>query len=232
MWKRAGIAIPHDATAITCSQAAIHPWDAGHGQITPDGCYLNPVNALKGLAGKLNGAGGGHDIIILMVCAGSVTEFAQRLKDLAIVLPLPALRQAARRATTQISQATERMIIPDTPLNGIPSPQALNVSTLRDVLARSASAAAMDATDPTDMSGIKNALATFRRQREQFTQQLTESMETPPAKAQAWTFVARGDTALAGVNMLKNIPQPAASLTYAHMFTGDLSGMMNWITEA
>ncbi|MLV99473.1 hypothetical protein EAK82_04065 [Salmonella enterica] len=209
---------------------AVHPWDAEYGHSTPDGSYLNPVNAIAALSGKLSKAGAGSDVIILMVCAGSATEFAQQLDRLSAVLPLPALKQTARRARTQITQATERMIIPATPVN-IPAPESLNVSTLSDILNRSASAAAMSSPGMADISGIKGALSAFRQQREQLIQQAAESIQTPPTAAQVWAFVACGDVALAGVDMLKNVPSPSSSLTYVHMFTGDLSSMMNWITE-
>lgn len=230
MWKRVTFAIPHNATPVTCSQVAIHPWDAEYGHSTPDGSYLNPVNAIAALSGKLSKFGAGSDVIILMVCAGSATEFAQQLDRLSAVLPLPALKQTARRARTQITQATERMIIPATPVN-VPAPGSLNISTLSDILNRSASAAAMNAPGMADISGIKSALSAFRQQRAQLIQQAAESIQTPPTAAQVWAFVARGDVALAGVDMLKNIPLPSSSLTYVHMFTGDLSSMMNWITE-
>ncbi|ECC3463261.1 hypothetical protein AA471_11295 [Salmonella enterica subsp. enterica] len=230
MWKQVALAIPHNATPVTCSQVAIHPWDAEHGHTTPDGCYLNPVNAIGALSGKLKNIDAGHDVIILMVCAGSATEFAQQLDGLSAVLPLPALKQTARRARTQITQAAQRMIIPATPVNA-PSPGALNVSTLNDTLNRSASAAAMNAPGMADISGIKGVLSAFRQQREQLIQQAAESIKNSPPAAQVWAFVARGDVVLAGVDMLKNIPSPSSSLTYAHMFTGDLSSMMNWITK-
>lgn len=230
MWKRVTFAVPHNATPVTCSQVAVHPWDAEYGHSTPDGSYLNPVNAIAALSGKLSKASAGSDVIILMVCAGSATEFAQQLDRLSAVLPLPALKQTARRARTQITQATERMIIPATPVN-VPAPESLNVSTLSDILNRSASAAAMSAPGMADISGIKSALSAFRQQRAQLIQQAAESLKTPPTAAQVWAFVARGDVALAGVDMLKNVPSPSSSLTYVHMFTGDLSSMMNWITE-
>lgn len=230
MWKQVALAIPHNATPVTCSQVAIHPWDAEHGHTTPDGCYLNPANAIGALSGKLNNIDAGHDVIILMVCAGSATEFAQQLDGLSAVLPLPALKQTARRATTQINQTKNRMIIPATPVNGMPPPESLNVSTLSDILNRSASAAAMNAPGMADISGMKGALSAFRQQREHLIQQAAESIKNPPPAAQVWAFVARGDAVLAGVDVLKNIPSPSSSLTYAHMFTGDLSGMMNWIT--
>lgn len=231
MWKQVNIAIPHNATAITCSQVAVHPWDAQYGHATPDGCYLNPVNAIKSLTDRLNGTGATDDVIVLMVCATSAAEFAQHLDKLAAVLPLPALKQTARRARTQISQATERMIIPATPVNGMSAPEPLNISTLTDVLSRTASAVAMSNAGVAGMGAIKNALAAFHQQREQHSQQVSQSMTTPPASVQAWAFVARGDAALAASDMLKNIPMPSSSLTYAHLFAGDLSTMMNWITE-
>ncbi|ECJ2221580.1 hypothetical protein FNS94_06665 [Salmonella enterica] len=232
MWKRVNLALPHDATSVTCSQVAVHPWDAQHGYATPDGCYLNPVNAIKSLVDRLSSAGSQSDIIILMVCATSATEFAQQLDALSAVLPLPSLKQTARRARTQISQATERMIIPATPQNGMPQPEPLAVSTLTAILNRTASTGAMNGAGLAGVSGIKNALATFREQREQHRQQMAEAMTTPPAATQVWAFVAQGDAISAGADMLKNIPDPSSSLTYAHLFAGDLSGMMNWITES
>lgn len=231
MWKRVNLALPHNATPIICSQVAVHPWDPQYGHTTPDGCYLNPANAIKSLADRLSSAGSQSDIIILMACATNTTEFAQQLDALSSVLPLPSLKQTARRARTQISQATERMIIPATPQNGIPRPEPLAVSTLSAILNRSASTDAMSGTGIAGISGIKNALATFREQREQHRQQMTEAMTTLPAAAQVWAFVAQGDAVQAGADMLKNIPAPSSSLTYAHLFAGDLSAMMNWITE-
>ncbi|EGC1287104.1 hypothetical protein H8526_001076 [Salmonella enterica] len=210
---------------------AIHPWDAEYGHSTPDGSYLNPVNAIAALSGKLSKASAGSDVIILMVCAGSATEFAQQLDRLSAVLPLPALKQTARRARTQITQATERMIIPATPVDSIPPPAPLNISTLSDTLNRSASAAAMNAPGGADVGDIKGALAAFRQHRAQLIQQAAESIQALPTAAQVWAFVARGDVVRAGVDMLKNIPSPSSSLTYVHMFAGDLSSMMNWITE-
>ncbi|EIE5007045.1 hypothetical protein K8N77_001157 [Salmonella enterica] len=210
---------------------SVHPWDAKYGHTTPDGCYLNPFNAIGAFSGKLNKASTGHDVIILMVCAGNAAEFAQQLDGLSAVLPLPALQQTARRARTQISQATERMIIPATPVDGIPAPVPLNIGTLSDTLSRSASAAAMNVPGLADMNGVKGALTAFRQQRERLIQQAAESLQTPPEAARVWAFVAHGDTVLAGADMLKNIPSPSSSLTYAHMFTGDLSSMMNWIAE-
>ncbi|WP_307963888.1 hypothetical protein [Shigella flexneri] len=50
--------------------------------------------------------------------------------------------------------------------------------------------------------------------------------------AKAFAFVHTGDAVLARREMMKNIPHPTASLTYAHLFAGDLSGMLNWITKA
>ncbi|ELC2815772.1 hypothetical protein RIX35_004965 [Salmonella enterica] len=231
MWKRVNLALPHNTAPVTCSQVAVHPWDAQYGHSTPDGCYLNPVNAIKSLADKLSNTGSQSDIIILMVCATSATEFAQQLDTLSAVLPLPALKQTARRARTQISQATERMIIPATPQNGIPQPEPLVISTLSAILNRTASTDAMSGEGIAGVSEIKNALAAFREQREQHRQQMTEAMTTPPATTQVWAFVAQGDAVSAGADMLKNIPAPSSSLTYAHLFTGNLSGMMNWITK-
>lgn len=232
MWKQVNIAIPHDATAITGSQMAVYPWDAQSGHATPDGYYLNPANAIKYLADRMNGTGSAGDLIILMVCATNAAEFAQHLDKLSAALPLPALKQTARRARTQIGQATERMIIPAARINGIPPPEPLIISTLSAIINRNASAAAMSNAGIADISDVKKALATFHEQREQLRQQVAVSMKTPPATARVWAFVAQGDTAFATAEMMKNIPASSSSLTYAHLFTGDLSGMMNWITEA
>lgn len=231
MWERMNLALPHNTAPVTCSQVAVHPWDPQYGHATPDGCYLNPANAIKSLADRLSSAGSQSDIIILMACATSATEFAQQLDSISAVLPLPSLKQTARRARTQISQATERMIIPATPQNGMPWPEPLAVSTLSAILNRTASTDAMSGAGLAGISGIKNALAIFREQREQHRQQMAEVMMTPPASAQVWAFVAQGDAVRAGVDMLKNIPSPSSSLTYAHMFTGDLSGMTGWLTK-
>ncbi|HEC9484394.1 TPA: hypothetical protein ACIVHF_000755 [Salmonella enterica subsp. enterica serovar Orientalis] len=232
MWRRVNLALPHDATPVTCSQVAIHPWDAQHGYATPDGCYLNPVNAIKSLADRLSSAGNQGDIIILMVCATSATDFAQQLDALSAVLPLPSLEQTARRARTQITQATERMIIPATPLNGLPAPLPLIVSTLQNVTRNRATLDAVKAEGLASLNGLKSALSGFQAQRQQLQQQITaELVATGSKTAKVFAFVHTGDAVLARQEMMKNIPHPSASLTYAHLFTGDLSGMLNWITK-
>ncbi|EEG3093069.1 hypothetical protein GXS56_003450 [Salmonella enterica] len=212
---------------------AVHPWDVEAGHVTPDGAYLSPVNAITYLNSKLSGLTGNSDIAIIMITGSDNNGFIRQLSALADAFPLPALTQTLRRARTQLTQAITRMQIPATPQNGLPAPQPLIVSTLQSAVSNSAALDAVKAEGLASLDSLKNALSGFQAQRQQLQQQITDELAGMGDKvAKVYAFVQTGDAALARLEMMKNIPQPTASLTYAHLFTGDLSGMLNWITKA
>ncbi|EAO8179396.1 hypothetical protein AHV57_00565 [Salmonella enterica] len=211
---------------------AVHPWDVEAGHVTPDGAYLSPVNAITHLNSKLSGLTGNSDIAIIMITGSDNNGFIRQLSALADAFPLPTLTQTLRRARTQLTQAVTRMQIPATPQNGLPAPQPLIVSTLQSAISNSAALDAVKAEGLASIDSLKNALAGFQTQRQQLQQQITAELAGMSDKvAKVYAFVQTGDAVLARLEMMKNIPHPTASLTYAHLFTGDLSGMMNWITE-
>ncbi|HGB9066258.1 TPA: hypothetical protein ACIWOM_000877 [Salmonella enterica subsp. enterica serovar Enteritidis] len=234
MWFPAKLALPAgNSKPVTCSAMAVHPWDVEAGHVTPDGAYLSPVNAITYLNSKLSGLTGNSDIAIIMITGSDNNGFIRQLSALADAFPLPALTQTLRRARTQLTQAITRMQIPATPQNGLPAPQPLIVSTLQSAVSNSAALDAVKAEGLASLDSLKNALSGFQAQRQQLQQQITDELAGMGDKvAKVYAFVQTGDAALARLEMMKNIPQPTASLTYAHLFTGDLSGMLNWITKA
>ncbi|EAA2097286.1 hypothetical protein F9H41_11985 [Salmonella enterica subsp. enterica serovar Montevideo] len=212
---------------------AVHPWDVEAGHVTPDGAYLSPVNAITHLNRKLSDLTGNSDIAIIMITGSDNNGFIRQLSALADAFPLPTLTQTLRRAKTQLTQAITRMQIPATPQNGLPAPQPLIVSTLQNAVSNSTTLDAMKAKGLASIDSLKNALSGFQAQRQQLQQQITDELAGVGDKvAKVFAFVHTGDAVLARREMMKNIPHPTASLTYAHLFTGDLSGMLNWITKA
>ncbi|ECF2080438.1 hypothetical protein E1360_00965 [Salmonella enterica subsp. enterica serovar Braenderup] len=212
---------------------AVHPWDVEAGHVTPDGAYLSPVNAITHLNRKLSDLTGNSDIAIIMITGSDNNGFIRQLSALADAFPLPTLTQTLRRARTQLTQAITRMQIPATPQNGLPAPQPLIVSTLQSAVDNSAALDAVKAEGLASIESLKNALSGFQAQRQQLQQQITDELAGMGDKvAKVFAFVHTGDAVLARREMMKNIPHPTASLTYAHLFTGDLSGMLNWITKA
>ncbi|HAU3361895.1 TPA: hypothetical protein JDL67_004713 [Salmonella enterica subsp. salamae] len=211
---------------------AVHPWDVEAGHVTPDGAYLSPVNAITYLNSKLSDLTGNSDIAIIMITDSDNNGFIRQLSALAEALPLPTLTQTLRRARTQLTQAITRMQIPATPQNGLPAPQPLIISTLQSAVSNSAALDAVKAEGLASIDSLKDALSGFQAQRQQLQQQITAELAGVGDKvAKVFAFVQTGDAALARLEMMKNIPHPTASLTYAHLFTGDLSGMLNWITK-
>ncbi|HFZ7574030.1 TPA: hypothetical protein ACLGWU_000548 [Salmonella enterica] len=234
MWFPAKLALPAgNIKPVTCSAMAVHPWDVEAGHVTPDGAYLSPVNAITHLNRKLSDLTGNSDIAIIMITGSDNNGFIRQLSALADAFPLPTLTQTLRRARTQLTQAITRMQIPATPQNGLPAPQPLIVSTLQSAVSNSAALDAVKAEGLASIDSLKNALSGFQAQRQQLQQQITDELAGMGDKvAKVFAFVHTGDAVLARREMMKNIPHPTASLTYAHLFTGDLSGMLNWITKA
>lgn len=231
MWAEMSFAIPATPAPVTCREMAVHPWDGGLGHATPDGQYLSPVNAVSALAKYLDNADG-QDVIIMMICAADITTFADRLAALSAVFPLPTLNRVARRARTQITQATARMQIPATPADGLPPAAPLMVSTLRNALTGTQAQQAMQ-TVSHDINAVKSLLAGFQQQRRQLQQTIADELTaTAAAAANVFAFIHRAaDPVPAAVAVMKDIPHPASSLTWAHLFTGDLSAMTGWFKE-
>lgn len=232
MWFSAQLHIPSGAQPVTCSHITVHPWDAKTGHVTPDGSYLSPPNAIQALADTLSTVSGHQDVMVMMVCDSTLKGFAAQLSQMADALPLPSLTQVARRATTQITQAVTRMQIPASPVNGLTAPQPLIFSTLQNIVSGNAALNALRSEGLDGMDNLKAALSGFQAQRQQHLREITDSLSGAGNKAaKIFAFVHTGDVATARDHMLKNIPSPAASVTCASLFTGDLSGMMSWITE-
>ncbi|ELC8786951.1 hypothetical protein RJV04_001235 [Salmonella enterica] len=224
-------AIPATPAPVNCREMVVHPWDGTVGHTTPDGQYLSPVNAISALAKYLDSTDG-QDVIIMMICAADITTFANKLASLSAVFPLPALNRVARRARTQITQVTARMQIPATPTDGLTPAAPLMVSTLRSAITNTQAQQAMQ-TVSHDLNAVKSMLAGFQQQRSQLQQTIADELTaTAAAAANVFAFIHRAaDPVPAAVAVMKDIPHPASSLTWAHLFTGDLSAMTGWFKE-
>ncbi|EDV5023586.1 hypothetical protein ID80_004198 [Salmonella enterica subsp. enterica serovar Ball] len=230
MWSEMTLSLPPSPSPVICRERAVHPWDVEYGHTTPDGCYLSPANALSALAGYLD-ATTPQDVIVVMVCDTDIAGFAARLAGLAAVLPLPALSRTARRAATQITHAITRMQIPAAPVNSLPPAAALQISTLQTALNHGRVQQAMAATGTGDITCLKSALADFRQQRQTMQQRIAGELSTMNAAAVSVSaFIRRADD-ITPADIARDFPHPASSLTYAHLFTGDLSGMMAWFRK-
>lgn len=231
MWAEMTLSLPASPAPVICQEMAIHPWDVMHGHTTPDGCYLSPANALSALSVHMRDAS--QDVIVIMVCAGDIADFAGKLEPLAAVLPLPELSRVARRARTQITQAVARMQIPSTPSPGMSPAAPLMVSTLQQAVSNRQAIQAIAAEGAGELSAIKSALKGFQQQRQAMQQQIAADLAATTASAvnvSAFIHPAGSDTPSSSA-VMKDIPHPASSLTYAHMFTGNLSGMLTWFSE-
>ncbi|HAT1683714.1 TPA: hypothetical protein I8Y21_004470 [Klebsiella oxytoca] len=232
MWKKVTLSLKGTPAPVTCSLCAAHPWDAVTGHVTPDGCYLSPVNAVTHLAGLLGGVENTHDVVVLMVCADDMTGFIKQLDAVAQVLPVPVLTQTLRRARTQLTQAVTRMQIPAALSGGLPAPQPLIVSTLQKAVSGQSALAAMQSTGPGGLDSIRSALANFKQQRRDILNTLTSELAgTGSLSADVHAFVMRGNVAQARADLLKAIPVPSSSLTLALMLTGDLTTVTGWLSE-
>lgn len=93
----------------------VHAWQHTVGKAESSGCYLSPKNAVKRLAEKLTD---GADLrrptesmqaTVLMVCAGDLGQFVEKLKAVTDALPLPGLLQAYRLAASTAGLERSKM---------------------------------------------------------------------------------------------------------------------------
>ncbi|WGE29405.1 hypothetical protein PHA77_01675 [Edwardsiella tarda] len=222
------LSLPTTPAPISCRHTSVHPWDGIHGHSTPSGHYLSPLNAITALAGTLTAPAG--DVVAILICADDINTFSQKIDAVSALLPLPALTQAARRAKTQITQAVARMQIPATLAEEMQAPATLVINTLQTALGNHQAQQAMRVTNLGGMSTVKTALAALKQQNQRVLQALGQEIATPATPpAPVHVFIHRaGDAIPAALAMLRDIPHPDASLSYAHLFSGELSPLFAW----
>jgi hypothetical protein len=119
----------------------VTPYDHDVGIATDNGHYLAPGNAARRLADKLQDStdphcpGGTLHAVGVLVTATALGEFAEALRVLTAVLPLPELAACARRAAAEQGHLTARMAIPGRALTPKWVPGRLHSSPLRPALA-------------------------------------------------------------------------------------------------
>lgn len=138
MWREARLAFSDSLANVNCSLIPAHPWVHGLGQLTENGAYLSPVNAIAYLAEKLAGKGGEADVIIMMVAGQTHDSFINSLNQLVDVFPAPAFTQVKRLALSAAELAMEKMQIPARYNAGLADVLPLSVPTSRTALAAAA----------------------------------------------------------------------------------------------
>ena len=233
MWREADLAFPDDLGAVACSIIPAHPWVYGLGQLTENGAYLSPTNAIAYLAKKLAGLGGDAHVTIFMAAADSHNDFMGQLSALTGVFPAPAFTQVARLAKSAAELATVKMQLPAKGAAGLPPVLPLSVPSTRTALnAMRAAAAQADAAAGTSIEKLIIDAQGFAAERSRLLDDIRSGLdELKQKRARAWVFTATGNVATTMLEMLKNIPQPAAVYSVAMMFVGDnldaLRGMIH-----
>ncbi|NXZ86299.1 hypothetical protein HZI30_05040 [Serratia fonticola] len=233
MWQKKRLRIPQGLQPVTCSTVAAHPWVFGLGQEEPSGFYLSPPNAVDYLTSRLAGAAERQDVTVVMLTAPTLATFIGTLAQAASVLPIPALTQIHRRATTAASLMTSKMQIPAAP-GGLPASVPLSIVTTR--AAAGVQALQQGVTDAGIGGGIEDigtALAAFSAQRATLLDEATNALAQLQAGSfSAWVLSATDSVQTAAALMRKDIPDTDAIFTLALMFVGaDLAPLRAMVAE-
>ncbi|WP_411705656.1 hypothetical protein [Edaphovirga cremea] len=232
MWQKKFLRIPPDLRAVTCSTVAAHPWTFGLGKAEPSGVYLSPPNAIDYLIGRLAGTAVRQDVTVMMLTASTLAEFIGRLALAADVLPIPALTQIHRRASTAASLASSKMQLPAAP-GGLPAPVPLSIITTRAAAgAQALQKAIADAGIGGDIDDIGTALAMFSAQRATLLNEAKSALQQLQAGSFAAWVLSATDTQTAAALLREDVPDADAAFTLALMFVGaDLAPLREMVTD-
>ncbi|MBT1426920.1 hypothetical protein IAF05_04140 [Dickeya dianthicola] len=232
-WRRADICLSSPLPPVTCSVLPVHPWVYGVGNVTDNGHYLSPANAVAYLAERLGAAADNLAVCVWMVCGSGLGEFLQALDALTVVFPAPALSQVARQARAMAELATVKMQIP-AKSRTLPATAPLSVASCRQALnAQRMAAAQQQAAVPMGLDFLKGMAERFTSQRDAALSEISQTMQQmAQCSALAWVFTGQGAPGVIAAEMLKNIPKPSAIYTAAMMFTGkELDALESMIRE-
>ncbi|EKL4222369.1 hypothetical protein PRZ05_003305 [Escherichia coli] len=213
------------AMNINCSQLCLHPWSEGVGNVTRSGAYLSPENAIDAILRRLAGSRD-CDMVLMMLCAPSASEFLALTKRFADVFPLPEIRRMNRLITSQLSLDVSKMQIPAREAKTLPESTPLSLSTARRLTQTELISTAVT-PPPLSFAGLERALAQFRKDRQSLMDRLTgEKQDSQGRTCPVWSFCSSGDTGKTAIMMKKNIPHPDWVLTAIMLFAGeDLSAL-------
>ncbi|QBY41976.1 hypothetical protein [Arsenophonus nasoniae] len=220
-WRKQILKMSPTLSELTCSMVSAHPFVYGLGQKTATGSYLSPPNAILHLAKKLRGAEE-INVVVMMVCAKTQTEFMGLLQAFSTVFPLPVFSQVERMAKTAQSLQITKMQLPALPFGGLPKPQTLSTSSSRATInAQLIAQSKNNAGSTSGIDTIKSALTRFKINREsvlnaidgKITELLGQSMVI-------WRFIGTGTGDYLAEQLQKDIPEPDAIFTLATLFAG------------
>lgn len=222
-WKKA--MLRPAAIDTVCSSVCLHPWSENTGNITPSGRYLSPGNAVSALLPWLTESAE-KDIVALLFCAPSASEFLSLARQFSGAFPLPEVGRMSRMISSQLSLAISRMQIPARPVTSLPEPTVLSTQTTRS-MARAADTE--QAAKPAFISpeSLQFALNQFRNARNQALQEIaSQQAELQKKFCPVWCFCHTGSPEQAAILIQKNIPHPDWIFTAVMLFVGnDLSSL-------
>lgn len=108
-----GVATPFNFS-VRGQSIGVHNWT--HGKEEKSNRYLSPVNALAAIVAKLcdyrdlNRPRHVQDVVVLMVSAGSIDGFIEKLEAVAQLIPDPVFKQALSYAKSTKTLETDKMI--------------------------------------------------------------------------------------------------------------------------
>lgn len=232
-WRKKIFSLPSGVSPVICSTLIAHPWAVGVGQKQETGFYLSPENAIKHLVNKLQQANSTHDVLVMMLTAGTLDEFIQTLERAAKSFPLPELEQVSRKAKSYLSLANSKMQIPSA-LGGLPKAAPLSLSTAR------AASGAEQLKKALQQTGQGQSMASINKLMQQFTQTRFSALQQAQKQLEqlqsgyfpVWVHSTEKNTQLAQVQLLDNIPDSDHVFTLAMMFVGeDLTALRAMVAQ-
>lgn len=223
-WHLTTVNIPADAGAVSCHSFTVHPWSEN----SDDNGHLSPVNAVSVISNKLSALAGG--VVVMLVTAGSLSDFISRITDLAAVLPMPQIKRMQRSAASQAGNDAGRMQIPP-PYSDAQAAGSLTFSTLQAAATAGRMAAAMKTKGAGGAQGLKDSLASFRQQREKLAAAAVKQVAAMSGRqAQVWAFVG-DDAASSREAVLLDVPYPHNGWSVAVVFVGEVAAVKNWLAS-
>ena len=232
-WKKKIFSLPSEIRSVICTTLTAHPWALGVGQKQETGFYLSPENAIKHLVNKLQQANSTHDVLVMMLTAGTLDEFILTLELAAKSFPLSELEQVSRKAKSYLSLANSKMQIPSIP-GGLPNAAPLSLSTLRAASRAEQLKNTLEQTEQNQsMASVNQLMQQFAQTRLSALQQAQKQLEQlQSGRFSVWVHSTEHDSQLAHMQLLDNIPDSDHVFTLAMMFVGDdLSALRAMVTQ-
>lgn len=231
-WCKSLMKMSPTLSSITCSMVQAHPFVYGLGQKTATGSYLSPTNAINHIAKKLVGAAE-TEIVVMMICAKTQTEFMTLLQQFSTVFSLPVFSQVERMAKTAGSLQVTKMKLPAPQFGGLPKPQTLSTSNSRDTInAQLVEQAKNSIGSASGIDAMKSTMSGFKSARENALKSISDKLTDLLGRSVfIWSFTGKGTGDYLAEHLQKEIPEQDAIFTLATLFAGSelssLQGMLH-----